>query len=312
MPRLLRLLSLGLLLTLLTGGGAWAVSSDGAAEAPRPMPRTAGATVAALGEAGDGAAKTDTAKTDAAAVCRTIEAAARASALDSGFFARLLWKESLFQPGAVSPAGALGIAQFMPETAKLRGLDDAFDPEAALRASAAYLAELFQTYGNLGLAAAAYNGGEARLDRFLAAKGDLPAETRAYVRAITGYSVEDWRDSPPASVDLSLEGEGFQPACVALAATRGKGAARARPLLPWGVVVASNRDLAGAERQVARLWNRHAAVLAGEEARYTSGWRPGMSRLLHYAQVGRNSRAEAQALCDRLVRDGGDCLVLRN
>lgn len=285
-----------LLLTLIAGQ-AGAVPADGGTNAPTPMARPA----AAPGAPGD-----------ASTVCRTIEAAARESALDTGFFARLLWKESLFQATAVSPAGAQGIAQFMPGTAKLRGLDDAFEPEAALRASAAYLSELSRTYGNLGLAAAAYNGGEARLDRFLVDKGGLSGETRAYVLAITGYSVEAWRDSPPASVDLSLDGESFQPACIALAATRGKTRTRARPVLPWGVVIASNRELAGAEQQVGRLKNRYDEVLAGESVAYTSGWRPGMSRMLHYAQVGRKTREEAQALCDRLVRVGGDCLVLRN
>ncbi|MFT3973231.1 MAG: lytic transglycosylase domain-containing protein [Amaricoccus sp.] len=285
-----------------TRGGT--VPSDGAGLPAKPMARpvsTGGGATA--GGAGPG---------DAAGVCRTIEAAARESALDAGFFARLLWKESLFQPGAISPAGAQGIAQFMPGTAKMRGLADAFEPEAALRASAAYLADLSRTYGNLGLAAAAYNGGEARVERFLAAKSDLPAETRAYVQAITGYSVEAWRDSPPDSVDLSLEGESFQPACVALAATRGKTQTRARPVLPWGVVIASNRDLAGAERQVSRLKNRFAEVLKAEPVAYTSGWRPGMSRMLHYAQVGRQTRDEAQALCGRLTEAGGDCLVMRN
>lgn len=285
-----------LLMLLVCSGRGWAAPADGGTDAPAPMARPV-MTAAAAGSAD---------------VCRTIEAAARGSALDAGFFARLLWKESLFQVAAVSPAGAQGIAQFMPGTARLRGLEDAFDADAALRASAAYLAELARTYGNLGLAAAAYNGGEARLDRFLAAKADLPAETRAYVQAITGYSVDTWRDAPPASVDLSLEGESFQPACVALAATRGKATTRARPVLPWGVVIASNRDLSGAERQVNRLRNRFGDVLAGEPVAYTSGWRPGMSRMLHYAQVGRKSRGEAQALCDRLVRAGGDCLVLRN
>ena len=107
-------------------------------------------------------------------VCRTIEAAATAHGIDRGFFARLLWKESLFDAAAVSPAGAEGIAQFMPGTAKLRGLDDAFNPAEALYASAAYLADLGRAYGNLGLAAVAYNGGEARADRFVARRRRPP------------------------------------------------------------------------------------------------------------------------------------------
>ena len=115
-------------------------------------------------------------------VCRTIEAVAEANALDPSFFARLIWKESLFDAGAVSPKGAQGIAQFIPETAQLRGLEDAFNPAEALSASARYLSELSRDYGNIGLAAVAYNGGEGRLARFLDRKDGLPAETRAYVR----------------------------------------------------------------------------------------------------------------------------------
>ena len=65
-------------------------------------------------------------------VCRTIEALARANALDAGFFARLIWKESLFDAGAVSPKGAQGIAQFIPATAERRGLGDPFNPAEAL------------------------------------------------------------------------------------------------------------------------------------------------------------------------------------
>ena len=69
-------------------------------------------------------------------VCGVIETAARRNRLDPSFFARLIWKESLFDAAAVSPAGAQGIAQFMPGTAELRGLADPFNPAEALLASA--------------------------------------------------------------------------------------------------------------------------------------------------------------------------------
>jgi hypothetical protein len=247
-------------------------------------------------------------------VCRTIEAVAREQGLDRDFFARLLWKESLFDAAAVSPAGAQGIAQFMPETARLRGLEDPFNPAEALQASAAYLSELGRDYGNLGLAAAAYNGGEARVERFIAAKGGLPLETRAYVHAITGHSAEAWRDAPPATLELALDKDAdFQAACVTLAENRSLREFRSSPpVLPWGVIVASSRDIGGAERQVARLRNRLGAVLGGEPVNYTRGRRPGMARALHFAQVGRDSRADAEALCGRLRAAGGDCMVLRN
>ncbi len=247
-------------------------------------------------------------------VCRTIEAAARANALDPNFFVRLVWKESLFDAGAVSPAGAQGIAQFMPGTAKLRGLLDPFNPAEALHASARYLADLRRAYGNIGLAAAAYNGGEARAERFIAGQGGLPLETRAYVAAITGHTAQTWRDAPPAPPDLALApGEPFQAACIAHAATRKlREFPTEDPLLAWGVIVASNASRDGAERQVARLKNRHAGVLGGERIAYARARLPGMPRRLHTAQVGRDSRAEADALCARLKGAGGACIVLKN
>ena len=280
------------------------------AETTRPLPRSPGARCSPDGRA---CVALDTYLAD---VCRLIEAAAREHALDENFFARLLWKESLFEASAVSPAGAQGIAQFMPGTAKLRGVADAFNPAEALYASAAYLAELSQDYGNIGLAAAAYNAGEAGLERFLATKSGLPAETRAYVAAITGYPVETWRDAPPEQLDLALAKDGdvaFQAACVAQAGKRTVREFRTAPSLArWGVVVASNREAVGAERQVSRLRNRYAGVLGGEEVAYTSGRSPGRRTRMVIAQVGRDTRAEADALCARLRAAGGDCMVLKN
>ena len=78
------------------------------------------------------------------------------------------------------------------------------------------------------------------------------------------------------------------------------------------MVVASNRAREGAERQVGRLQHRYAPILAGEDVSYTRGRRPGMAARLYMAQVGRESRAEADALCGRLKGSGGDCMVLRN
>lgn len=258
----------------------------------------------------------DSARADpnpAAPICHLIEKAAREASLDPHFFARLIWRESLFDPAALSPKGAQGIAQFMPDTADLRGLANPFDPEQALPASARYLAELRDTFGNIGLAAAAYNGGEARMARYVAQGGDLPDETRAYVTAITGHSAQDWRDSPPKSIDLTLKGDTFEAGCLALATTRGRGETTAEPPPPpWGVVIASNRDRAGARLQVDRLRNRYGDVLAGETVHYTRGRRLGMSRGLLVAQVGRESKAEAEKFCSRLRATGADCVVLRN
>src|SRR5436190_131218 len=100
-------------------------------------------------------------------------------------------------PAAVSPAGAQGIAQFMPQTAAMRGLVNAFEPLQALRESASYLRELRITFrGNLGLAAAAYNAGPAQVEAWLAGRRLLPFETQAYVRIVTGYAAEAWTTQP--------------------------------------------------------------------------------------------------------------------
>src|SRR6266705_2381303 len=126
-------------------------------------------------------------------LCNTLASSAHTSGLPVSFFSNLIWQESRFVFRAVSPAGALGIAQFMPRTAAAVGLTNPFDPLKALPASARLLGGLFQRFGNLGLAAAAYNAGEARVSNWLSNKSGLPQETRNYVLAITGLSVEHWK-----------------------------------------------------------------------------------------------------------------------
>src|ERR1700716_3395039 len=131
------------------------------------------------------------------AMCLMIESAARAANLPLEFFARVIWQESRFQPDAVGPVTrsgqrAQGIAQFMPGTASERRLLDPFDPVQALPKSAEFLGELRDQFGNLGLAAAAYNAGPRRVQEWLAGTGAMPQETRNYVFAITGTSIDDW------------------------------------------------------------------------------------------------------------------------
>ncbi|MGF6307504.1 hypothetical protein ABIB82_001350 [Bradyrhizobium sp. i1.8.4] len=130
--------------------------------------------------------------------CRTLKDAAQASEIPVAFFARLIWQESRFRSNEVSHAGAQGVAQFMPETAAEVGLDDPFDPQKALPASARLLRKLRDDFGNLGLAAAAYNAGGGRIQKWLARQSELPRETREtrdYVWIITGTKAEDWIES---------------------------------------------------------------------------------------------------------------------
>ena len=141
------------------------------------------------------------ARPSTADLCRTLAQAAADNDLPVEFFTRLIWQESRFNPQAVSPKGAQGIAQFMPSTASGRGLADPFEPLLALRESASYLRELRTTFGgNLGLAAAAYNAGPGRVEAWLAGRGGLPAETRTYVRAVTGHAADAWASDATAAM----------------------------------------------------------------------------------------------------------------
>ncbi len=107
----------------------------------------------------------------------------------------LVEAESSFNPSARSPAGARGLFQFMPDTARSLGLstflpDDRTDPERSARAAARYLRTLHGRFRNWALVLAAYNAGEGRVGRALSARraetftavaDSLPAETRMYV-----------------------------------------------------------------------------------------------------------------------------------
>jgi len=139
-----------------------------------------------------------------AEICDALAKAAQSNALPMPFFIRLLFQESRFEPGSVSSAGAEGIAQFMPETSASEGLHNPFDPLEAIPASARLLRKLFAQFGNLGLAAAAYNAGPKRIQDWIAKKGSLPQETRGYVKTITGRPAETWRVARASGTQLSL------------------------------------------------------------------------------------------------------------
>lgn len=247
-------------------------------------------------------------------VCHAIEREAGRNGLDPHFLARLLWKESLFEANAISPVGALGIAQFMPGTAEIVGLDDPFNPAKAIEASARYLAQLTDDLGNVGLAAVAYNGGENRAARFVAQGGNLPWETQDYVQAITGLTAWNWRDNPPAKLDIRLDKDRpFRAACVDLA---GKRKLREFQTLdhpwPWGVIVATHPSRSGVTNQVSRLNRQLRPILGGKRVSYVRRKVSGGPRRLYTAQIGYSSKTEAYAFCTRLRNLGGRCLVLKN
>lgn len=248
-----------------------------------------------------------------ARVCDLIDTHARRHGLPSEFFARLIWKESRFDPGAVSPAGAEGIAQFMPGTAAMRGLADPFDIEQAIPASARYLGELKAGFGNLGLAAAAYNAGENRVARWLSSGGFLPLETEDYVLDIMGEPADNFSDRAHAGTNRPLDPKApFLDACrnlpVIMAATVAMASVHVKP---WGIQVAGNFRRAAAIKQWQRLKGRFPALADYDPV--VSRVRTPMGRRGVYAvRIGADDRAEAGDICRKLRGTGGSCIVVRN
>jgi hypothetical protein len=259
------------------------------------------------------------------ALCLLVEAAARANDLPLEFFVRVIWQESRFQPHAVGPVTrsgrrAQGIAQFMPGTASERGLLDPFDPVQALPKAAEFLSELREQFGNLGLAAAAYNAGPRRVQDWLAGSGGMPQETRNYVLSITGTSVEDWAG---ADRNGKISSGGPISSCHELIALLEREPSRFFSQLeqrvrhaitkPWGVQVAAgfNRD------QALEMYSRAtkswiAAIgLQDDPDIVPLLFRARGTGTFYHVRIGTNTRRAANNLCGRIRQAGGACLVKR-
>ncbi|WP_072247622.1 lytic transglycosylase domain-containing protein [Roseibaca calidilacus] len=112
-------------------------------------------------------------------------AAARAQNVPEDLFLRLVHQESRWNPAALSHKGAIGLAQLMPDTARLLGVDPN-DPAQNLQGGARYLRMMYERFGSWRLALAAYNAGPGAVDDH----GGIPPfdETRSYVAIILGTS----------------------------------------------------------------------------------------------------------------------------
>jgi soluble lytic murein transglycosylase-like protein len=126
--------------------------------------------------------------------CKDYRCMARADATNAGIsadlFERQIQAESGFNPDAISPAGAIGISQFMPSTAAGLGIDP-HDPVQSLSGAASLMARYYTTYQSYEKALSAYNCGTDCVNRAVAQYGPnweagLPAETQNYIRVIMG------------------------------------------------------------------------------------------------------------------------------
>jgi hypothetical protein len=258
-------------------------------------------------------------------ICLMVEAAARANDLPLEFFARVIWQESRFQLDIVGPVTrsgqrAQGIAQFMPGTATERRLLDPFDPVQALPKSAEFLAELREQFGNLGLAAAAYNAGPRRVRDWLAGAGAMPQETRNYVSAITGSMIEDWAKAgkggkapaaaPPTTCHdlIALLKRAPNPFIAQLEQRIQLSAAKL-----WGVQLAAGFDRNRAMASYARAMRRLRPVIGDQDPSLLSTvYRSRGTRTFYQVRIGEDTRPAADALCNRIRVAGEACFVLKN
>jgi hypothetical protein len=259
------------------------------------------------------------------AMCLMIESAARSNGLPLEFFARVIWQESRFQADAVGPVTrngqrAEGIAQFMPGTASERRLLDPFDPVQALPKSAEFLSELRNQFGNLGLAAAAYNAGPKRVQDWLAGSGAMPQETRNYVSAITGTSVDGWA---AAGKKAGMADRAPNTSCRELMAllkrapnsfvTELEQHVKLAAAKLWGVQLAAGFDRNKALAMYGRAMKRLSAVIGDQDPSLLSTlMRTRGTRTFYQVRIGADTRAAADDLCNRIQRAGGACFVLRN
>lgn len=115
-----------------------------------------------------------------------IEQAALEANIDPRLLDALVAQESSYDPLARSRAGAMGLTQLMPDTARSLGVSNPFDPDENLRGGAKYLSQMLSKFGDVSLALAAYNAGPGAVAKF----NGIPnyAETKNYVaKILAGY-----------------------------------------------------------------------------------------------------------------------------
>lgn len=120
-----------------------------------------------------------------AAYLHHVQAAEAQYGLPAGLLDALIWTESRYNPLAVSSAGAAGLGQLMPETARAVGVTNRFDPSANVQGAARYLRQMLDRFGMVHLALAAYNAGPGAVERV----GGIPrnGETPGYVRSVLEF-----------------------------------------------------------------------------------------------------------------------------
>ena len=269
---------------------------------------------------------TDTAREDDTreALCLMIKSAAKANDLPLEFFARVIWQESRFQSNAVGPVTrngqrAEGIAQFMPGTASERAAARSLRPGAG----AAEIRGIFERTAQpvrqsragrsrLQCRSATGAGMAGRLRR------TMPQETRNYVAAITGTSVDDWAPAGKRRQDARPR---LDPSCRGFLAllkrapnpfvTQLEHHVRRASRKLWGVQFAAGFNRDNALAMYARAMKGLSDVIGKRDANFLVHTQP-RHHSFYQVQIGTDTRREADDLCSRMRRAGGACFVLKN
>jgi hypothetical protein len=283
-----------------------------------PAEAQAGATPAPPGDRDSstaGEARGGSVQPTADDICHALEQSAAENALPVEFFARVIWQESRFDALAVSPKGAAGIAQFMPATASWHGLANPFNPIESLRHSAAYLRELLDRFGNLALAAAAYNAGPARVSAWLTSHRPLPGETRNYVALVTGWTADEWASSsPPEKVDTTIP-QGVPCARLAnlILAPKQERQRIAAYIPRWGVPLAAHLSESTAWAIYRDRLKRLGPLIGDREPMVLHKEIPGMGHAKRYIiTIADDDRVPLDEICRKLIAADATCDVMRN
>ena len=173
-------------------------------------------------------------------------------------------------------------------------------------------------FGNLGLAAAAYNAGPRRVREWIEGSGSMPAETRNYVLAITGVPVDDWKNATDRAPDraavsscrelMALLQRAPNPFVAGLEQHVKLGAD-----LPWGVQLAAGFSRDKALAMYARAIKRLNSVIGDRDPSILGSiLRSRGTRTFYQVRIGADTREAANELCGKIRHAGAACIVLRN
>jgi hypothetical protein len=248
--------------------------------------------------------------------CQALMDAAAAHNLPPDFFVRLIRQESNFDPSSVSHKGAQGIAQFMPGTARWRGLADPLNRSRRCRSQHDGSVNCASNLAISDWQPLRITRDPRRVQEWLGGRGNLPGETRAYVRIITGRSAEEWAQGNIVDEAIGLPGQlpcdqlvsgvRIQPGITVT--TRDRTSAG-----EWGLQLLGNWSESQALSDYKALQKRFQPVLGDRPPMIIRSRMAGRGGAPWYLiRVAEGTRDRARQLCSRFEAIGGSCLVFRN